>query len=361
MKKLGRAFLVLTAGLLCGLALVGSAAGTPATHGSKVRHLQLPVAALAVDGDRVAYALSSRYASANTSRVLVWNVQTGKTIRVSGNQTRQADNSSTGSGVFQLALAGSRVAWLVNVGGNTEGDDYLFTSSVTKPKERKVATASRFGDSCPGRQASGCAGPWLGGLVGSGKLIALNRWTTDSQGDVASGGLYTLEGTRTKKVASGASTVEAASADGGHVAVLRADGTVGLYSSAGKSLRDVEPSSAAATALSGHNLVVLTTTRTVELYNTQTGNRRKTFPVQGAGPENLDVQGHIAIYTTGRWVRAVNLATGKDRAVGKLSNRVGFARIDGVGLTYAGNGVRKSFGHGTVAFLPFARVKAAVS
>jgi hypothetical protein len=61
MKKLHQAFLVLAAGLLSGLALVASATGTTAAHdGKKVRYLQQPVGALAIDGDRVAYDLRSR-------------------------------------------------------------------------------------------------------------------------------------------------------------------------------------------------------------------------------------------------------------------------------------------------------------
>jgi hypothetical protein len=52
---LRRALFVLTAGSLSGLALVASAAGTTATSSAKVvRHLQVPVAALAMDGSRVA-------------------------------------------------------------------------------------------------------------------------------------------------------------------------------------------------------------------------------------------------------------------------------------------------------------------
>jgi hypothetical protein len=365
MTKLGRGLLVLVAGLLSGLALTASAAGTTAAHGGKkVRHLQLPVAALAVDGDRVAYGLSSRYATKpHTTGVLVWNLRTGKTVKVSGKKTAHADDSSTGAGVFQLAIAGSRVAWLVNVGGNTEGDDYLFTSSVTKPRERKVATASRFGDNCPGRQTTNCAGPWLGGLVHSGSLIELNRWTTDSTGAVTGGELDVLSGTKLKQVATGANTVQAADAGGGRIAVLHSDGTVALYSSAGKPLLTVSPPSAEAVALSGSNLVVLTKTRTLELYNARTGAHRKTLPVhrrkrRPAG--NLDVQGNIAIYTTGTAVHAVNLSTGKDRVVGQLRSSIAVACVGSSGLVYAGNGYGKTFGKGTLVFVPMARVTAAV-
>lgn len=361
--KLGRAFVILGAGLLSSLALVASAAGTTAAHHAYVKHLQLQVAALALDGNNVAYDVSARDATtANaTNKVLVWNAITGKTTKVSGKKTASADTSSTGAGVFQLAIAGSRVAWLVNEGGNTEGDDYLFTSSLTTPKERKVASAVRTGDSCPGRSAQHCAGSWLGGLVGSGNSIVANRWSTDSQGAVALGGLYTLKGMQLHSIATGTNTVWAVSSDAGREAVLRSDGAVAVYSASGNVLVTVNPGGAQSAALSGKNLVVLTQPRKLALYDAQTGSLRKTLSLQGKTQQNLDVQGNVAIYTTGASVHAVNLLNGRDRAVGTLPNRVAFARIDGAGLAYAGNGVRTTFGKGTLVFVPLARVKAAIS
>ena len=135
MKKLGSAFLVLIAGLLSGLALVASAAGTTTTH---VPAGQAPPGSPSGRSPsterRIAYDASSRYVASPhaPNKVLVWNLRTGKTIKVSGVKTAAADSTSTGAGVFQLALAGTRVAWLLNVGGNLEGDDYLFTSSTTQ-------------------------------------------------------------------------------------------------------------------------------------------------------------------------------------------------------------------------------------
>ena len=361
MKRLGRAFPVLAVGLLSGLVLAGSAAGTTARHAAIVRHLAVPVGALAVDGDRVAYDLDARDAKnpKATDRVLVWNLRTGKTVDVSGRKTAAA-GAVGGEGVFQLAIAGPRVAWLVNEGGNVESDDYLFTSSVTKPKERRVASALRSGDGCMGRESTNCAGPWLGGLVGSGSTIALNRWTTDAQGAVASGGLYLLDGTKTTSSAAGADTLTAASSDGGRVAVLRSDGSVAVYSQSGDVLATVSPPNAQAVALSGKNLVVLSKGRQLELYDARSGSLRSTFLLRGQGPQNLDVQGNVASYTSGSSVRAVNLASGEDRPVGTLPSRIGFARVSGAGLVYAANGVRASFGTATVAFLPLARVKALV-
>jgi len=110
---LGRAFLVLATGSLAALALVTSAAGTTSAHTQR-KHIQVAVAAPAMDGDRIAYDASSKIlAKPRANKVLVWNVRTGKTVKVSGKKTAAADTSSTGGGVFQLAIAGSRVAWLM--------------------------------------------------------------------------------------------------------------------------------------------------------------------------------------------------------------------------------------------------------
>jgi hypothetical protein len=361
--RLGRALLLLGTGLLAGLALVASAAGTTATSTATFRQLQLPTAALAIDGDRVAYDLTARDAANRhaTNKVVVWNVRTGKTTKVSGKKTAVVDGVG-GDGVFQLAIAGRRVAWLLNEGGNLESEDYLFTSSVTSPKERKVASALRTGDSCaPGSEATHCAGPWLGGLVGSGNTIALNRWTTDSTGTVASGGLYLLAGTTLKSSATGADTVLAVSSDGGREAVLRPDGSVAVYSNSGSVSTTVEPPAPQAVALSGKSLVVLSQGKKLELYDSHTGSVQKTFSLRGKGPRNLDVQGKIAVYTAGKSVYAVNLSNGKNSAVATLGNRIAFAAISSAGLAYAENGVRASFGKSTLAFMPYAKVAARVS
>jgi hypothetical protein len=365
MLKLGRAFLVLAAGSLSGLALVASAAGTTTTRGSQVRRLQAPVEALALDGSRIAYDAGAKYSSnpQATNKVLVWSVRTGKTIKVSGKKTAAADTSSTGAGVFQLAIAGSRLAWLVNEGGNLEGDDYLFTSSLDKPKERQVASEVRNGDACPGRSQGRCAGKWLGGLVGSGSLIATNRWTTDASGAVTAGELDVLSGAKLKQVATGGDTVQAATADGGRVAVLRGDGSVALYSAAGKLLLTVNTPNAEAVALRGKSLLVGTKTRALELYDARTGSLRKTFQAHGTRqPRNLGVQGNVAIYTTGSAgvLHALNQSSGKDRVIAEPHGGVLLADVDSAGLAYAGNGSGTNFGKGTLVFVPFARVEAAV-
>jgi hypothetical protein len=361
--KLSRVVLVLAAGL-SGLALVASAAGTT-SNGGKVRVVLGPVQALTLAGTRVVYSVGANATTLKgklleqRTEVLVWDLRTGRTIKVSGPRTAQAGTVAWG-GVMELAIAGSRVAWLTRAGGNSEADDDLFTSSLLKPRERHVAGEVRYGDAC-GAGASAppaCAGNWLGGVVGVGSQIFVNRWTTDSTQTITQGGLYALSGTRFKAVAKGTPTIEAVDADRGRVAVLHSDGTVGLYSSSGSLLRTVSPSSAQEVALSGRNLVVLTKAGKLEEYNTQTGNHRETLLALGPSPGNLDVQGNIAIYTTGSTVHAVNLLSRNDHVIGRLAGGVELARIGGAGVAYASS---RFYPKGTLVFLPFARVAAAVS
>jgi hypothetical protein len=357
MKRVTHVLLVLGAGAI-GLALVGGAASKTAPSRPRIRYAQAKIEALAIDGNRIAYDVGSTLGK-NNNTVLVWNVSTGKTTPVSGKRTRTVDDSSTGSGVFQLAIAGTRVAWLANVGGNTEGDDYLFSSSVTKPKERRLETRTRYGDNCPGRSAH-CAGQWLGGLAGSGSLIALNQWTTDDSGAITDGELDLLDGTALQQVATGPDTVQAGSANRGRVAVLRSDGSVGLYASSGDLLRTMAtPPTTTSVALSGHNLVVLTSTRELQLYYAPSGSPSKTFFARGSGAlGNLDVHGEIAIYSAGGSLHALDLGSGKDRVVGKLGRGIGLARIGSAGVVYSNSPYASK---GTLVFLPFARVAAAVS
>jgi len=169
--------------------------------------------------------------------------------------------------------------------------------------------------------------------------------------------------------------VEAVSADTARVAVLRPNGSVGLYSSVGKPLLSVTPTPRAAeVALSGRNLLVLEYGGTLALYDSRTGSLRKTFRVSGTPRlvQNLGVQGNIAIYTTGAGfgiadiehsaLHAVNLSTGKDRVVGSfgrnVSDAIGLARIGTAGVAYAST---RYSDKGTLVFLPWAKVAAAVS
>lgn len=370
--------LLLTAALGA-LALAGSAAGTTSTA-AQTRHFQAPIEALSISGGNLAFDLGRSYTNrqgkvANkANKVLVWNARTGKTTKVSGKKTASADNTSTGARVFELAIAGTKVAWIANEGGNTQGYDELYTSSVKSPKEREVAHVARVGEGCGGRETA-CAGDWLGGLVNSESVILYNTWKTDGQGNVTRGELSKLVGASPKLLSQSAGTVEAASSDRLGVAVLRPSGTVALYARAGELLQTIHPAAPAKeVALSLDNLVVLEQNGALAVYDTRTGSLRKTFQLKGNPSylEALDVQGNVAVYSEAvRFktnavsvgaIHAINLTTGKDRAIGTLGGEINLAKLDSTGLAYASNGYGAyRYGNGTLVFVPFAKVAAAVS
>ena len=366
-----RISLVLAVG--ASLALVANATGT-APSGTKVKQLHAPILALTLDGSRVAYFRGCCFVTHKgvinpLDKVMVWNTRTGRTVDVSGKQTHRLE---LGGGSLQVAMNGSEVAWTTQRGSNSTTEDRLFVSSLAKPKEHLVAKDDRPGD-CESPEP-GCAGTWTGGLVSTRKRILFNQWTTDNASSMHNASLLALNGKTPEDVADGLRTVLAVSADATSVAVLHGDGTVGLYSPAGKSLLNVSPPSAHAVAVGGRNLVILENDGTLAVYHSGTGSLRKTFHLQGnrKNLQALAVHGNIAVYSKPLRVKtdavseaaihAINLTTGKDRVVGRLGGEITLASIDSAGLVYASNlyGALKA-GNGTVVFLPFAKVAAAVS
>jgi hypothetical protein len=162
--------------------------------------------------------------------------------------------------------------------------------------------------------------------------------------------------------------------------VLHPDGTIGLYSTAGKPLAELTPSAQAKrVALSGRNLVVLEPHGKLVLYDANTGSLKKTFSLHGNPDlllgQALAVQGNIAVYSTpARFskntdgesivsesaIRALNLSNGKDRPVGRLPGQINLSRIDSTGLVYTNNNWTDRNGYeNKLVFVPFKQVAAA--
>ena len=330
------------AGLLL-VAFDGSAATGP-----RILQKSTPgeIEALAMDGSRIAYDVSAEYSPKRCNTVYVWNAARGTTTRVSGRQTCGADNTSTGAGVRELALAGSRVAWIVNQGGNSESGDYLYATLVAHPGERVLASAFRTGD------VSGIlTGNWLGGLVGAGTFLAVNHWATDSHGELTTASLERV-GARVSDIAQGAATMTARSTDGRQLAVLRSDGTVGIYSTRAQLRRTVVPSSAKEVALRGDYLVVLTNTSVLEVYNSHSGRRLRTW--RAAGAVHLDISSGLAAYSAGRTVHVVRLTTGKSIFGARAAAAVTAVQLEPSGLAYAFRGPGDT---GRIVFVPMRRLR----
>jgi hypothetical protein len=315
------------------------------------------VESLAMDGSRVAYDVAGNYSSrTGCNEVYVWNVARNVTRRVSGRQTCGADNSSTGAGVRELALAGGRVAWIVNQGGNSESGDHLYVSSVAGAHERVLASAFRTGS------VDGIlTGNWLGGLVGSGSFVGVDHWATDTNGAVTRARLQSV-GTRLGDLAEGTGTLLAKSTDGRLVAVLRNDGSIGLYSTRGALLRTVTPgNSATEIAVRGDYLAVLTTADMLEVYNSHSGRRLKTWRV-AHGARSLDLSSGLATYAapfpSGGYARVVHvrrLKSGRDRVLATTPPELVGVRVEPAGLAYAFNRIAPGR-PGAVVFVPMSRV-----
>jgi hypothetical protein len=349
----GAAAAVIALAALLLVALDGAAATAPS---SSQKRAGGEIEALAMDGSRIAYDVAGRHGvGTGCNSVYVWNVFRRSTKRVSGRQTCGADNTSTGAGVRELALAGGRAAWIVNQGGNSESGDYLYVSTVARPGERVLASAFRTGD------VSGIlTGNWLGGLVGARSFLGVNHWATDSHGDVTTARLQAVCA-RLSDLASGPSTRVARSSDGKLVAVLHDDATVGLYTTGGKLLRVVAPGTTTAVAVRGDYLAVLTTADRLVVYNSHSGKRLRSWRA-AHGARSLDISSGYAAYAApfprGGYARVVHvrgLKSGRDRVLVTTPPELIAVRLEPAGLAYAFNRIAPNR-PGTIAFVPMTRV-----
>jgi hypothetical protein len=336
--------------LLLALALpAGAAPAPPAAH---VKNTDGWIESIAMDGPRLAYAVEG---GTGCTKVFVWNVLTQAGALVSGKGTCGADSTSTGGGVTEISVAGTRLAWIVNLGGNTESDDYLFAASLPHPKEKRIAGTVRAGN-----VDGTLTGSWLAGLVGGGDRIVLNEFTTDASGTVATAALRRL-GTGLKTIAAGPGTLRASSLDRHRVAVLRSDQKVALYDTeTGRLLLTAAPSSTREAALFRDYLVVLTRTKTVEVFNAGTGVPVRTLPV-AAGAAKLDVYAGLAAYAVGRRVHVLRLSDGRDAVLATTPRAVEGLEIEAPGIAYSYNSVKGIKDVGNVGFVPMRRATSVLS
>lgn len=350
---------LLSLGLVVALAAIGGSAAAKPSQLPKTKTRTTParIEALALDGSRIAYDVAGNYGSkTRCNTVYIWNIRRSVTTRVSGRPTCLADNSSTGAGVRELALAGGRVAWIVNQGGNSESRDSLYVSSPAGSREQLVASAFRTGD-----VSAILTGNWLGGLVGAGSFLGVNHWATDSGGAVNSVRLQRI-GVRLDDLAGGAETMLAESTDGRAVAVLRQDGSVGVYSTRGAALRTILPQHAVTdVALRGDYLAALTTADTLEVYNSHSGRRLRTWRV-AHGARSLDISSGLAAYgapfPSGGYARVVHvrrLLGGQDRVLATTPPQLEHLQLQPIGLAYAFNRFAANR-PGAVVFVPMSRV-----
>lgn len=364
MRKLSKWLLLALLPLLLMLVVPAAAGKSPPTRSVPTNG---EVTGLAFDGARVVYGIRP-YGVAYQS-VHVWNVLSGRASVV--------HRRGGGAG---FAVAGNRIAWIARGGSPSETDEYLLTTPLPRLHLRQVAVAVRHDDNY---EAPPEEGDWLSGLAGSGNVIAVSSWTTGSDNSMSNGRLSLVGSSRLKPIVSGPDAIVAESVNAGRIAVVRSmalwpshyrlsggAGTVGVYSTSGKLLVEVNRGTAKEAALSGNSLAVLTTTNRIELYNANTGAfvRSWAVPLRAA---HLDLQAGVAIYSVygkhagPRALHVLQLRTGKDvvlaRGVGPYPYAQGDdAQIDRLGVVYVLNRWTK-MPRGHVVFVPMARVLRTVS
>jgi hypothetical protein len=97
-----------------------------------------PVQTLAFDTPQLAYA--SSHSAPDCDRIRVWNRATGRTVRLG--RSTSCEETSTGSGIESLSVAGNRVLWLFYAGGNIR-EWSLFTATTTAPRPRQLRFIAR--------------------------------------------------------------------------------------------------------------------------------------------------------------------------------------------------------------------------
>jgi Tol biopolymer transport system component len=364
--------------LVCG---VPAAAGGPPA--GKVKHVQGWIGTIAMDGPRVVYDTEGVLPGIASAKVYVWDVRTGAATLI---KSRNPNADPIG----EIAIAGTRIAWIARgataADPNSEVTEELSVTSLTTPRiVRSLGSAFRSEHQPVEGDAYGYEGDWIGGLVGSKALLAVGRWSTSGPGTLTRGELDTIGRGGLARRVSGSGSIVSESTDGFRIAVLRSTdawpvagelrgttraASVGVYSSAGSLIREINATTAEGIALSGSNLVVLTKTRTIDVYNWRSGRLVHSWRVPSVGTAHLeDAYANIAVYSIyshGRNLHALQLSTGKDALLTKGSALLYYngqgrgAQLEAPGLVYAvDKGGEKAVAK--LVFVPMARVLAAVS
>lgn len=378
--------------LVLALAVAGVLAAGAAAASSKPRTLptNTPVSGLATNGSTVAVATA--WSSSHCERVVVWN-PVRASLGALGKVGR-CDGTSTGRGIVGQAIAGTRVAWIADGGGN-QHDAVLYTASLSKPAvAHRLLLATRSIDSG--------AGNWVGALQGAGSLLVYATWSVCDTGEPAfkacpagvtpgtvyNAKLWRIDGlTGRKLIASAPDGLFAVGVAAGRVLVARGDGTsFELRGADGHVIQTYQPDAQALQATLGTKELVLAVRAPLNpplskariefiVYNLATGAVERTLPVPAtaltvttpgcsypmAGPAvacvspvarlrfaNADATRFVYVLDTA--VHVARLDGSKDSALTPAGRAPVFAALDGAGLVYAyrtGGGVQ-----GRVQYLP---------
>jgi WD40-like Beta Propeller Repeat len=309
---------------------------------------RVPIRQLSADGDRVAYWLCPHSLG-------IWRI--GETQQVAlGPATLAACRVPTvpqapGSTVYDLALAGDRLAYLTVFGGNTTGWELRLTGLDRRDEGVKVDAGSQTtGNLDP---------PELGDVIGSGPALVYgsrSRFAPDPSRPEA---IWRLDGATPVKVASAPSDLKPLALDEGRIVVRRADGSLELLDLVGARLRSFDVAALGA-ALAGDDLVVLVRGELRD-YSASTGNLLSVWPLPDVPSSGRcrdyscpgirltldDAARGVVVYTLDGVVHLLRLRDGANVTVPGATA----AEITDAGLFYAYPGEEPW--PGRIRFMPF--------
>jgi Tol biopolymer transport system component len=313
-----------------------------------------PIHKLAADGDRVALAYDE-----SPNCLELWQPRKGTLMRFSENDFCGDDG---GSGLLELTLAGSRLAWLTyDTGIHLHLGLATATIARPRPRPRGALTLSTGGNvSC--MFGSSCAFAGAGDLRGGGGgVLVFDTWKVRGKrceevgcfrARKINGVLWRMQGDRAKRIRSEAVGLTALATNAQRIAALRSDGKLEILRADGRLLGTVAVlAPARAAAIGNGQLVVLTPTRLL-VYELRTRKLEHGWPLtEGAGTRRLaGVGGGFAAYTEARTVKLVRLADGHRRAITVGGTGTVHAALTSGGLFYA-YAVPDSEYRGRVAFV----------
>jgi WD40 repeat protein len=227
------------------------------------------------------------------------------------------------SGIGEVVLSGSRVAWTGSSHGNSEDFTELRAARVGSGRGRLVSAGSEFsGD-------GGSSGVSISALLGGGGTIAFtfSRFAPAERRSVwlvlprrgsrcPAGADWTRRVARTCRRLAGGNGAVTAAVDSGRVAVV-AGGDVRLLATSGRVLRTLRLRPPVdAVRLDGRTLAVQQGAR-VTLYDTRNGAKMRTraLAADEGEPRLLDVHAGLLLYATGGAIHVLRTANGDDRAL----------------------------------------------
>jgi hypothetical protein len=284
-----------------------------------------PIASFAMDGPRVAVVLDAPGTACD--QVHYWNIPWHYFPRIN-----MADDLTCARkmSIRSVSLAGLTAEW-VAVKNHTAR---VVMSNSIACIERVIAT---------GNAASRIVLAAARGLLGVGRL----------PGPALSASTGFVDPTTHALVLSQTRPLLSLSTDGGRVAALQANGLVTLRNAFGNVDRTIGVAATSrAIALRGHRLVSVTTAGRLDIWNTSTGRRLHAWRLPAGTRSAVDLQYGIAVFTAGRTVYGMDVATGRTATLARAGAAVR-AQIEPLGVAYTYN----RGGHGFLRLVPMSSVE----